>query len=441
MKRQHNIFLQQVLRCLSVYQILVLCSVIFFLSGCATGPQITGYAVNTPKYYSENKVFLVKGLADDSRYTAEELEFLHLYQVNPTGKEKDIIEHNDPVSVILQGVRVPEDLPDGRRDIAVILDIVTSSELGTVSLLAFYQRDVPAGQMLNFNNLLVYSDPMWDSANPPYFRLRVMDVKAERNRNTEAVLSKVSNLSSKIGGMVPHPVIPMVTTAIDAANIVLSNQKNIVLLDYQIQFYSQQQTDAASSATLGPLMAGQWVVLGRGKDADSSFWKQSFYLERRTDRILIKDQQENLEDVKVPYISVVLMKADAQVPKLVMDRSESLLALLSSPSGKSDIDQMEQFSSNLSSAIRGFISERRLRKYRSKAELGEMIRQLDTLEDDALRANEFRRLIYILNSLTENKLNYTDADKWVKWWEGNNENGHLESDSKTPLGIKWVNNE
>lgn len=406
------------------------------LPGCATGPEIAGYPVNTPKYHSENKVFVVQPIEVEERYTRLEASFQHLYQVDANTREQDVIHNQDPVSVILQGVRLPEDLSGGRHDIAVVLDVLTSGERGMTSLVAFYQRDVPAGQMLNFNNLLVYADPMWDSANPPYFRVRVLDVKAERNRSTGALLSKLSNISAQIGGMVPHPVIPVVTSAIDAANLLLSNRRNLVLLDYQVQFYGLPQVEAAGGATLGPLLAGQWAVLGKGREAGADFWNQEFLLERKTDRVVVRSS-EGLTNVPVPYVSLILMKADAQVPKLVMDRSESLLSLLSTPSGKSDVDQMEQFAANLMSSVKGYIAERRLRKYRSKADLEEVINGLDTLAKDQLRVGEYRRLMYVLDTITGRRLACTNASCWLEWWEENKEAGSLVEDATNPLGFRW----
>jgi hypothetical protein len=429
--------------------LLALVSCALVLAGCATGPELTGYPVNTPQFYTENKVFFVKPLGD-AQYTASELEFQHLYQVSPADRTNDAIKHNDPLSVVLQGVRLPEDLPGGNRDIAVVLDIHTSGEKGVVTLVAFYQRDVPPGQMLNFNNLLVYSDPMWDSANPPYFRIRVLDVKAERNRSTGAILSKLSNLSSQISGVVPHPVIPLVTSAIDAANLLLSNQKNVMLLDFQVQFYGLQQVSAAGGATLGPLLAGQWLVVGRAQGADSGFWNSQFYLERKTDRILEKhtsgtaegtNRQDQFTPRPVPYVSVALLRADAQVPKLVLDRSESLISLLSSASGKSDVDSLDAVASSLTSAIDAFTIERRLRKYRSALDLKALINKLEAQDGDnanKLNGNELRRILYILDRVAEPSPHHPTAAGWIKWWnvDGGN-NGQFEDKNGSPLGVVW----
>jgi hypothetical protein len=412
------------------------------LPGCSAPPDLVGYPVNTPDYYQENKVFFAERLAAEQQNEARRLQLEHIYEVRTdaeSGRAGDVIRPNDPISVVLQGVRLPEDLPGGTRDIAVVLTIHTSVERGATELVAFYQRDVPPGQMLNFNNLLVFADPMWDSANPPYFRLKIIDVSAERNRRTSAMLGRLSNISAEIGGMVPHPVIPIVTSAIDAANLVMSNRENRVLLDYQIQFYGQEQVDRAGGATLGPLVAGQWIVLGRARGADASFWEQPLWLDRRTDRIVGAAADDGTGDggsVPVPYVSVVLLRADAQVPMLVADRSAALIDLLSSPSGKSDVDSIDAAAADLMSAIDAFTVERRLRKYRSLADVEQILVQLQDHESKVrpLNVNEQRRLVYVLDRLTGRGLaNQTLAD-WIAWgadlaaWE-------IVDDPAAPFGI------
>jgi len=426
------------------------CAVTAAMTGCASAPpELTGFAVNTPETYSENKVFFTQAPSEGEETTQALLPLEHLYEIE--ADDEFAIKPNDPVSVVLQGVRLPEDLGAGTRDIAVVLDINTSVERGATTLVAFYQRAVPAGQMLNFNNLLVYADPMWDDANPPYFRVRVLDVKAERNRRTGLLLDRVSNLSAQISGLVPHPVIPIVTTAIDVAGLVLRNQENEVLLDYQIQFYGERHRAESGSATLGSLRAGQWIVLGRARAADSSFWDTDMALDRRTDRILREATvtttgedggertDSQMANVPVPYVSVAIVRADAEAPKLVLDRSEAMLALLSTPGGKSDIDGLEQAMSDLSSAMNAYAVERRLRRYRSISDIEAIIEQLrkhDTGEAP-LNTYELRRLMYVLDGVTE--VNRATPEQWVSWWnafdEATLDEWGFESDASSRFGV------
>lgn len=427
-----------------LFSSMLLTTAFLFLGGCPAPPDLTGFPVNTPDYYHENKVFFLEKLSPQNQYKQRSRLFKHVHEVNAqSSRPNDIIKHGDPISVVLQGVRIPEDLQGGTRDIAVVLDVHTSSKRGLTTLLAFYQRDVRPGQLLNFSNLLVYADPAWDSANPPYFRVRVLDVKAERNRRTAAVMEKVSNLSGEISGMVPHPAIPIVTTAIDAAGLIMSNQENQALLDYQIQFYGTNHTTNAGDATLGPLLAGQWLAVGRARHQSSQFWESEMMLDRKTDRVLMKiptsDGKNTVStNVLVPYVSMVIIKADAEVPGLVLDRSEELLTLLSTKSSKSDVDLLEMVMSNLKSAVNGYTVERRLRKYKSGQDLRGIIRQLEAHEGGSAKINthEMRRLIYILKAVTAEDVRFETHESWIEWW-GTNGSGHFEDDPSRPFGIIW----
>jgi hypothetical protein len=411
------------------YGIRAIALIVLLFSGCATTPDFTGVAVNTPKYYRENKAFYGERLPSSEQHSAKLMKLDHLYKLDPSNRENDLFRHNNPISVVLQSVRLPSDLPTGATgtiDVAVVLDIHTSTNRGLTTLMAFYQRDVPPGQELNFANLLVYADPMWDEANPPYFRIRIIDVASERNRNTQHFFDKFSNLSGQISGLVPHPAIPLVAKAIEAAGIVLNNRQNKILLDYQIQFYSQRHIDEAGGAILSPLVAGEWYVVGRAQDQDSTFWETSFEIDRETGKIVTfreaeRDEngeiivKEGYQEVHVPYVKVALVKADAQVPKLVLDRSETLMALLSTTAGKSDVDSLEQVISNLISAVDAFSVERRLRKYRSVEDLRAIINRLKLDEEQSLNVHEKRRLIFVMNAVSEE--NFNTPQEWTSWWD------------------------
>lgn len=434
-------------------QTCLIAGIIIFFNGCGIEPQVRDVATTTPTFYQEDKVFFLKQLDEDVRFSAEYRELAHMYEVDPRERRDHMIKHNNPISVVLQGVRIPEDAtPTGTRDIAVILDIVTGTDRGMTTLVAFYQRNVPGGQMLNFNNLLVYADPMWDSATPPRFRIRVIDVRDERNTRTGELLSGVSNISNQIGGLVPHPVIPIVSEAIKVAGLVLSNQQNQVLLDFDVQFYGDIQLAAAGDATLGPLLAGQWLVVGRRKGADSTFWKTNLFLERRTDRIVGKRLSSNTKteaaeymNISVPYVTIVLLKADTQVPQLVLDRSASLLQLISSPAGKSDVDALTEVADGLISAVSAFTLERRLRRYRSKMDLQEMIdrikehrqAQVDGEPDGLLNDHELRRLIYVIGAITTRNISFATAKEIVDWWDGGGDKGRFVDATDRPFGIEW----
>ena len=105
-------------------------------SGCAAAPKIGEQAVNTPEHYTENKVLFVDN--DNSSSSAYELK--HAYELDQNANLN--FSKLSPLGVIIRGVRLPTDLT-GRRDVAVVLDLVTAGEKSVTSLVPFYQRDVP----------------------------------------------------------------------------------------------------------------------------------------------------------------------------------------------------------------------------------------------------------------------------------------------------------
>ena len=259
------------------------------LSGCAAEPDLTGPIVDTP-IYSENKLFYLETL----RIPKEDYEGLrppnpgnnndpepetvegdygfvapqfsaptqllqHPYEWVTDFDEREI-KPKEPISVVLKSVRVPEDLA-GKRDIAIILDISATPGNSTESMVVYYQRGVPGGQMLNFSELLVFSQKEWDGS-PPYFRVRVVDVNAEKRSRARAFLDQVDDLGGALGGVMPHPVLPIVNVAIQTAGLVLNNPGNRIILDFQVQMYPLT-TNSESGGELTALRSGSWVVLGR----------------------------------------------------------------------------------------------------------------------------------------------------------------------------------
>ncbi len=444
--------------------------------GCAVQPAIGPTpAANTPFYFSENRAFYLDDLDPVQQHTASGRELKHLYEFNPDGPRSDlVVKDGSPLSVIVSGVRLPDDLPGGKRDIAVIMDILTSADQPLQSMVVYYQRDVPPGQMLNFQNLLVYYDPSWDSTNPPYYRLRVLDVATERNQRTQAVLDQSSNLGASLSGLVPHPIIPAVTTAIEAARLVLGNRQNVTLLDFQVQFYSAEQVRGAGGADLGVLREGAWLVVGRPERPlpppveerpfgpnpptdvaskqplpysptyRSDFWREPLAIDRRTGQLI---RTSDGLVVEVPYVSVVVSSADAQAPKFIMDRSAQLIELLSTQAGKSDLSGLQTAIESLAQAGRAYMAKRRIQRSRDIADLNTLM-QLLLADDDAIQnstprllSNEERAdLVSFVNKLLPPAERHATPDALKAWWAGlGNRKGYLDrtDEQEFPLGVRW----
>lgn len=415
--------------------------------GCQTGPSLTEVVVSTPGDYPENKV-LYLGRTDCSEGSSDARRpLLHLYELDVHEPNDEYVGHGDPVAVVLNGVRLPLGVHGSskQRDIVVVLDMLTSGKQKLEPLVVFYQRSVHPGQMLNFQNLVVYCDPVWDSSIPPYFRVRVIDVKAERNRNTRNLLTKCEDLGKSLNGLIPHPALPMVSIAIEAANAVLGNQKNKMILDFQVQFYSVGQMQSAGDALLGGLRKGQWLVVGRPRGQDSSFWNKQIYLDRRTDQLIemiSEKEKSNFTNLPVPYVSTIILSSDVQVPSLVMDRSQTLLALLSTSGVKTDPDSLDDVAKQLDSAIKTYTVLRRLSKYRSMADIKHVYDLLTSYQTaiDAdgtpeLRENEIRELLRAMQNVTD--IDFSSVEDFLAWWDPTGRSGHLTPDTGKRYGVKW----
>jgi hypothetical protein len=63
--------------------------------------------------------------------------------------------------------------------------------------------------------------------------MRVVDVKDERNKLTRDFLEEAKNVAGGVAAIIPNPaILPGIGIAFKAAQLVLANQNNEVLLDY-----------------------------------------------------------------------------------------------------------------------------------------------------------------------------------------------------------------
>lgn len=457
------------------FALLALC-LLLLQAGCSGGGTVgQSAAAQTPILYTENKPFFLEDLEPEKQHTQHGRELKHLYEFKHTDpKNADlVIRKGWPLAIVVSGVRVPEDLPGGRRDLAVIIDVATSANGPLQSMVVFYQRDVPPGQMLNFQNLLIYSDPKWDPSVPPYFRLRIIDVRAERNDRMKSTLDQVSNLGASLSGLVPHPVLPIVNTAIEAARLILQNQANQTLLDYQIQFYSSDQVKAAGGADLAVFRTGTWLVVGRPRDTvwppveqraygppppDSSanpghpgryepsfpsdVWRESLGVDRDTGQIL---RCTDGRVIFAPYVTVVVMSSDAQVPKFILDRCAELIQMLSSPSGKADLDGLDRAVRALLQSENAYKARRRIQRDESFADLESLVQSLEenaSTTDPAKKIFSDQETLDLLAFVNQLLIEPDASPKrtvkeLIEWWNSEGSTGRLVQDPKSRLGVAW----
>ncbi|MCB4822686.1 hypothetical protein [Roseicella aerolata] len=250
------------------------------------------------------------------------------------------INHNEPASVILSRMYLPEDraweVKEGlwwRRglfgspwycqlcratiDAAIIIDVWTDERLledgkPPRPIVAWYQRGVRAGGQLNFNDIVVYAKSQWNSAAPPRIRVRVLDVTGERNREALNGLETANRFGGTIAAMAGNPLAAAaVEAATNAARLVIANNDNRAVLDFTVQFYhagvpnpngsalvprpADVPADAATTAAnlrippaspwLTPFVQGRMVVVG----GNPAFWSanqgQRLWLDSRESQL------------------------------------------------------------------------------------------------------------------------------------------------------------
>lgn len=463
--------------------------------GCASNvtPGINPPDVTTPILYSENRVYYldpplprpVEGRDFDRRrlYQPYELALMQAAGKIPADSSEGdplIVRHNDPLAVIISGVRLPDDLPD-TYDVAVTVDIQAEDKPEPTALVVWYQRDVPGGQMLNFRDLLVYSTDHWDSAFAPYFRIRVLNTRGHVEQATASMLNQVGNLTLTLGGLMASPIIPGVGLAIEAGRQLLTGpaaSKTEVLMDFTVQFYSDIQRKEAGG-DLSQLRKGTWLVIGRprernavarglpsapvqgadqmvrvnGTEADttpeervpSDFWRRTLFVDQQTGQV--HDAAGRRMDV--PYVAVTLSTANAQVPNLVIERSRKLVQLLASPEARNNLGDLEVQANSLSGSVLSFVAERRLRKYRSKEEITnvvELLRRHNRAQEQAsatgtpspyaLSYDATYSLTNLLEQVSGRKFaSFNDVDSW---WKEMSTSCDVKDDPASSLGFRVV---
>jgi hypothetical protein len=355
-------------------------------SSCADmGPRIDDrFAVYTP-IFADNRVYYLK--KRDASTKKQALEPLGA----PQDPGEEVVPRNSPLSVILRSVEIPTSAyvdAQGRRqdnsvrdraDYAVILDIGTNADGSSQSIVVWYQRGVRTDQSLNFSNLLVYYEPRWDERVAPYFRFRVMDVTTERNAETRRALERAHNIGSSLGALGANPMVsPLIGIAFTAAELVLANRQNRMLLDYSVQLYSSSAAAQAGSGELGVLKRGSYIVVGRPNAESREFWLSNFRFQPES-RILEADTKR----VQVPLGLITVGTFDSIVPTIVVERSAALTKLLTTKEGASSIEQMEKASQNLAASVGAFTLGERLTRYRSAGDVDQILKKLS---DSAFRS-------------------------------------------------------
>lgn len=344
--------------------------------GCSSiGPQVDNrFTVFTPEF-ADNRVYHLGNLNPTSK--RHSLESATTTSVN----DANVVPVNSPLSIIIRSVEIPAAIdPNGKKgvisksaDYAVILDIGTNKDGSSSSMVVWYQRGVQPDQSLNFSNLVVFYESAWDERIAPFFRIRVMDVTKEKNAETRKALERTGRLANSLGMMATNPIVtPLIGISLTAADLVLANDSNKMLLDYSVQLYSSAQANQAGSQ-LGLLKRGSYIVVGRPVDEGKTFWKKSLTYDPESRIVFAGENRSN-----VPTASLTVGAFDSVVPKLVMERSIALTLLLSENSGSTTVENIEDASKRLSASIEAFAATERIYKYRNYNDVNSILNKLSS---------------------------------------------------------------
>lgn len=389
------------------------------------------YVINTPEY-PDNRVFYLQGQTN-AQY---ETPLRNSFEISTANTQNDPV-HGQPLSIIINSISLPLSPKEGDRekpkDIAVILDISANNQGPSQSIVVWYQRGVFPGQSLNFANLLVFHQDVWDDQVPPLIRIRVMDVATERNLDTRDALSDVSKYGGTVALALQNPVLSQVVPiATRAASLILANNSNKMLIDYSVQFYKSSTERNVGTPYLTPLKTGRFVLIGREKNELSNldYWKRSFVYDEINGNIFTKTgSQKTL--LSSPVVSVIVNKDDIIVPTLVAAKSAYLTSTLTN----AKIENLDQFKSDLTDFQKrseALILREKVRRYRNTADLDEFIALINNTETPLpsdVKDSSVRFLSRITNCQSLSTTNLGD------WWDENQDTATFD-DNELKVNVK-----
>jgi hypothetical protein len=262
-------------------------------------------------------------------------------QKTPAEKDKSLrrsILNRQPVSIVISKAYIPaslkacvpraSDIVFGKgRDIAVLLEVATATNEHQF-IAVWYQRDVKPGDDLNFRDLLVYSRDAWDSKFPPFFRIRLVDVSAERNTGTENLLKQINGAAGTITALAGAPeATPLLGIAGLVGDLVLAHEKNIPLVDFTFQLFAASTLDEAGGVPLGVLQTGGVIVTAPPCGLHNDYWEEKLQFDYRLNRV------EGLNGAvrEQPYVTATILSSDLSVPQIVRTRADAILKRLTDP--------------------------------------------------------------------------------------------------------------
>ena len=427
----------------SVTKFVFIFSCLISLRACDTTSPLFGpgaLAVDTPVYRA-NRVFYLEprdvGTAPDVRLYYDLIDPVVSSRGAGASSAKNI-KNGEPVTIVINKAYIPNDTADGKldktRDIAVLLDLGLGGD-GDETIAVWYQRNVPVNEELSFSNIPVFSIDARNSDLPPRFRVRLIDVTAERNARTSELLKIAANLGGSAVSLIGTPAAGLaVSLATQAAKVVLANEKNRALVDFEFYFFSSGQLAQAGGAPLSLFRRGAMVVTGRpnvfaGAPVDESFWDTSLQYDHGRKRLQKFDTGGPGERVDSPYILATVMTADALISNLVKQRSAYITSILTSaaPAVQADIGGLKEDAETLLKSLQVLESRQGYRNFPTSDNFGKLVDAANT-NAAALPSAELNYMLYTIRNASG--VLRSDATGYNTWWTACKDKFKVESESR-----------
>jgi hypothetical protein len=393
-------------------------------------------AVQTP-VYSANKVLFLQGSDQpDGRVgrLREGYELASQVQRGEPAGTRRAVHNRQPLSIVISRAYLPANIAQcnrrasdlifhGGRDIAVLLDV--SASAATPDFIAvWYQRDVPPDDLLVFQDLLVFSNDAWDARYPPYFRLRLVDVSAERNTAVGALLDRVRSSSSAITSTIGLPeAAPIIGIAALAARQVLAHEHNKALVDFTFQLYGEHLLAEAGGVPLGVLQTGGMILSAPPCGAGNQFWANELSYDHRLDRIV--DSHNAVQSM--PFVFATVLTADLAVPQIVRDRSTAIMNRLTNPQvALEEIQQAQSDATRLMESLGALNLREQFRHQPTKDSFGHLVSEAAT-NWDARDVVEKSFFLNVFNNVAGRSLS-SPAD-YLTWLRNCSGNSHFDENA------------
>lgn len=242
-------------------------------------------------------------------------------------QDDDSIRPNDPISIVVNRVRVPTVKMPRSTDVAVVMFVNVSGQDAPKPLIVAYERNLAPGQALNFSGITVFSEEMISASAAPWIQVQVIDVKSERRQEVLRALDQAQEAAKAIERYAPSLADPVVEIAFTGARALIEHTRpNRTLINFKVQFYRDRRERGRD---LSPLREGAWILVGQPIKSNLLFWKSSLEYSRPLDAVIDSSSGAVVDS---PTILLSVRRAATRVPVQLEENLKSLEKTLRSDS-------------------------------------------------------------------------------------------------------------